>query len=166
MARVGLPVAVLIGNEFHGRNAQAIFDRYRVGAGATIWAHEAAAGALKCRVTDVFATPHALPSGIVPHLIGSPSPGEVAYYIPAHGALVVADAFIGSAPGQIRVAPASWAEADPESQRIYKEWFRRSLQTLQGLPIEILIPSHGEPIARGAREALAEALDAPAWGES
>src|SRR5262245_49324049 len=52
--RVGLPVAILIGNEFHGRSAQAIYDRYRGRAGASIWAHEAATSGLKCRVTDTF----------------------------------------------------------------------------------------------------------------
>lgn len=166
VARVGLPVAILVGNEFHGRSAQAIYDRYRARMGASIWAHEAAAGALKCRVTDTFGGPRKLPSGVVPHVIGNPSPGEVAYYVPAHRALVVADAVIGSAPDQVRVAPASWAEADPESQRLYKTEFRRSLRTLLDLPIEMLIPSHSEPILTDARAALTEALDAPAWGES
>jgi|GEM_PF-244936 len=165
VARVGLPVAILIGNEFHSRSAQAIHDRYRARYGSSIWAHEAAVSGLKCRVTDTFAAPRALPSGIIPHMIGNPSPGEVAYYIPAHRALVVADAVIGSGPGQVRVAPPSWSEPDSESQRLYKEEFRRSLRTLLDLPIDLLIASHSEPIATGAHEALAEALNAPAWGE-
>lgn len=165
VARVGLPIAILIGNEFHGRSAQAIYDRYRNRAGASIWAHEAAASVLKCRVTDTFGAPRTLPSGVVPHSLGNPSPGEVAYFIPAHRALVVADAVIGSGPGQVRLAPPSWAEADAESQRLYKDEFRRSLRTLLDLPIEMLIASHSEPVTTGARSVLAEALDAPALGE-
>jgi hypothetical protein len=165
VARIQLPVAILIGNEFHGRSAQAVFDRYQASRGATIWAHEAAVGALKCRVTNTFGAPQTLPSGIVPHAIANPSPGEVAYYIPARRALVVADAMVGDGKGGVRVVPASWAEADAESQSLYHREFRRSLRTLLDLPIDVLVVSHGEPILAGARDAIEEALGAPAWGE-
>jgi hypothetical protein len=164
--RVGLPVAILIGNEFHGRSAQVIHDRYRAKRGASIWAHEAAVSSLKCRVTHPFGgSPRALPSGVVPHVIGNPSPGEVVFLIPKHRALVVADVVVGSGPGQVRVVPASWSDPDDESQRRYQDGFRRSLRSLLELPFEMLLASHSEPITQGARAALAEAVDAPAWGE-
>ena len=164
--RVGLPVAILIANEFHGRSAQAVHDRYRAKPGASIWAHEEAAKKLRCRVTDTFRAPRALPSRVEPHTIGLPTPGEVAYLIPEHRALVVADLVIGSGPGQVRVAPPSWADADEKSQRRYRERFRPSLRALLDLPIDRLLPSHSEPILAGARDALREAIEAPAWGDS
>jgi len=163
--RVGLPVAVLIANEFHGRSAQAVYDRYHAKTGASIWAHEDAVGKLACRVSDPYDAQRSLPSGVQAHAIANPMPGEVTYFIPEHGALVVADVFIGSGPGQVRLAPASWAEPDDASQRHYKDAFRTTVRKLLALPIEKLLASHSEPIMTGARDVIRDALEAPAWGE-
>jgi len=166
VARVGLPVAILIGNRYHGRSSQTVHDRYREKYGASIWAHEAAAKELACRVTDTFDASRTLPSGVAARVIGNPTPDEVAYFLPAHGALVFSDALIGTAAGEVRVPPASWADPDDASQSRYRDDFRTSLRSLVELPLERLIPSHGEPILSGAREALRKAIDAPAWGET
>ena len=43
--RSGMPVAILLGNHYHERSAEAIFDRYVRRPGASIWARQAARAA-------------------------------------------------------------------------------------------------------------------------
>ena len=43
---------------------------------------------------------------------------------------------------QYNAVMAKWSDPDAESQRLYKEEFRRSLRTLLELPIDLLIASH------------------------
>ena len=158
-------MAILIGNEYHGRSVQAVFDRYKDGPGASVWAHEAPPGALKPRVTDSFRGQTDLPGGVSAWPVSSLSPAEVAYYIVAARTLVVADALLGAGEGRVRVAPPSWAPQDPAGAERYRREFRPSLRRLLDLPIDRLLVSHGPSILQDGHQALAEALEAPAWGE-
>jgi len=163
--RTGLPVAVLLGNYFHERSAQAVYDRYREQPGAAVWASEAARGRVTCPLTRTFRAGDPLPGGVQGFAIQGLEKSETAYYLPPHRALVFADAVIGTGGGTVRVAPVSWAEAAPEGQALYGEKFRASLRVLVDLPVEMLLVSHGDPVLEDGHRALVAALEAPAWGE-
>ncbi len=157
-------VAILLGNYHHERGAGEFHDRYRGKPGASIWAHEAARGRVRCGLTRTFEGESEMPAGVRAYPINGLDPTETVYWLPEHRALVFADALIGTGPGQVRVAPSSWGTETPEGDARYEREFRASLRRLLDLGPELLMVSHGEPVAEGAR-ALAEALDAPAWGE-
>ncbi|HKQ59799.1 MAG TPA: hypothetical protein VJS92_00865 [Candidatus Polarisedimenticolaceae bacterium] len=165
VARVGRPVAVLLGNFYHERSAQAVYDRYRERPGAMVWAHEAARYRLSCELTHPFLPGQRLPGGVEAHPVAGFEEAEIVYYIGEHQTLVFADAVIGVGHGQLRVAPRSWAPANDAAAERYTQGFRRSLRALLDLTVDKVLVSHGQSVLRDARQALAEALDAPAWGE-
>jgi len=92
-------------------------------------------------------------------------PSEVAFYLPPRRALVCADSLIGAGGGRVRVAPAWWAGKRPEVRARHKALLRPALRRLLDLPPDTLLTSHGAPVLRDGRAALAEALEAPEWGE-
>lgn len=78
--------------------------------------------------------------------------GEFAVWIPEHRALVLGNVLAGSP-----VRP-------PPPDRVPEEWrgrYAEPLRFLLDLPVELLLPSHGHPVTRDAREALAGALSEP-----
>ncbi|MGH9870693.1 MAG: ATP-binding cassette domain-containing protein [Candidatus Polarisedimenticolia bacterium] len=165
VARRGRPVAILLGNFWHDRSAQAILDRYRSEPGAVVWAHAAASSHIPTRIERTFDEQARLPGGVMAYPITGLMDAETIYYIPEHRTLVVADALIGAGRGRLRVPPHSWAEEGSEAQRAYSEDFRSCLAALAGLPIDMVLVSHGEPVLNDGGPALRDALSAPAWGE-
>ncbi|HEX2037524.1 MAG TPA: hypothetical protein VHS99_25390 [Chloroflexota bacterium] len=163
--RSGRPLAILLGDEWHDRSARAMYDRYRERTAVTVWAHEAARGAVDCQITDFVREGASLPGGVVAYEIGVPYPSEVVYSLPAHQALVCADCVVGAGDGKLRLAPSWWAGEAPAEQERYRTAFRPSLRRLLDLPLELIVTSHGPPVLQEGRAALAAALDAPAWGE-
>ncbi|MGD8376125.1 MAG: hypothetical protein PVF68_08295 [Acidobacteriota bacterium] len=162
--RLGRPVAVLVANGHHGRHADVVRRRYMDDFGASIHAPAAAEGKIACTPTHRFHDGAVLPGGVKARAIEGLDGGETAFLLPGHEALVFADAVLGAGEGRARVAPASWAAEDSESQAAYAARFRPSLRRLVSLHPAILLPSHGEPILEGGEAALTEALEAPAWG--
>jgi glyoxylase-like metal-dependent hydrolase (beta-lactamase superfamily II) len=128
--RLRLPVAVLLTAPWHARSSAQIADRY----GAIVWSHESGAQ---------------LPAGIEQFIPGGVSEGQVAFFLRAHRALVVAEIFMG-VNGGLRVCPSP-ATADRDA-------FDRSLHSLLELPIDIVLVSHGEPVLHGGRDAIVQAL--------
>ena len=63
------------------------------------------------------------------------------------------DAVIGDQRGSLRLAP--WFKTDADRERT-----RQALLPLLDLPVEIVLPAHGDPVLEHGREALAEALAA------
>jgi len=165
LARAHGPVAILLGNHFHVRSAQGIFDRYRERLGASIWAHEGAVPNAACQVTHPFRTGQPLPGGVEAFSCPGLFEGEVVFFLRARRALVVADALIGAGGGRVRVAPPTWAPEGEEARARYRREFRPSIRRLLDLPFKSLLVSHGAPILEDGRACLEEALDAPAWGE-
>jgi glyoxylase-like metal-dependent hydrolase (beta-lactamase superfamily II) len=74
---------------------------------------------------------------------------EQAYWLPEHGAVAFGDAVHGRDGG---VALASSWLGDDEPR------VREALRPLLDLPVETLLPAHGQPVPRDGREALARAL--------
>jgi glyoxylase-like metal-dependent hydrolase (beta-lactamase superfamily II) len=87
-----------------------------------------------------------------------PIPGaysdEFVLWIPAHRALVIGDVFLGGERG-FRVQPDSWLPDE-----LTHETLRNRLRPLLDLPVELLLPTHGDPVAEDAAGALRAALDA------
>jgi len=164
--RAGLPVAILLGNHYHERSAEAIFDRYVRRPGASIWARQAARGRVHCPVTRTFDPGDSLPGGVQAVAVRGLEDTETIFYVAPHGALVFSDSLIGIGSGQVRLPPVSWAPEGPEAQARYRAEFRASMARLLDLPVSYLLVSHGDIVERNAHRALMEALDAPAWGES
>lgn len=160
-------MSVLLGNDWHERSAQGIYDRYRYRDRhpVSVWAHPAAQGHVTCVITDTVAEGAVLPGAVRAYELGVPYPSEVAYYLPPHRALTFGDSIIGAGDGRLRVAPAWWAAKDPTVQTRYRTAFRHSRRRLLDLPLDLVLPAHGPSVLADAHAALAAGLDAPAWGE-
>ena len=77
---------------------------------------------------------------------------EVAYWLEQPRALVFGDAVLGDRKGGLRITP--WAR-DAEGL----EKTRRALLPLLDLPIDIVLPAHGNAVLADGRDALARALE-------
>jgi glyoxylase-like metal-dependent hydrolase (beta-lactamase superfamily II) len=77
---------------------------------------------------------------------------ETLWWLPEHGTLVAGDALVGAAGG-LRVCPDSWLD-----ERSSPASLRAALMPLLERPIVRILPSHGEPVLAGGRDALARAL--------
>jgi glyoxylase-like metal-dependent hydrolase (beta-lactamase superfamily II) len=155
--RRGRPVAILLANCFHHRSSGALYERYRQGPGAEIWAPEAARPHLEkagCPVTRYYKDGETLPGGFVAYEVEGLCPGEAVLYLPPHRTAIAADALLGAPGGRLRVPPVSWS-ADAQ---LYHKRLLPSLRRLLEVPVEAVIVSHGEPALSGAREALEQAL--------
>jgi len=75
---------------------------------------------------------------------------QLAYFIRPHQALVVAEIFVGDARGGLALAPSP-ALTDRAA-------LDRSLRTINELPVELVLVSHGEPVLQDGRRAIELAL--------
>jgi hypothetical protein len=82
--------------------------------------------------------------------------GETLMWIPEHRALVPGDRLLGDDAGGLRLCPESWLRYLPSGMR-HPE-LREALRPLLDLPVEMVLVSHGEPVLRGGRDAIARAL--------
>jgi hypothetical protein len=78
-------------------------------------------------------------------------PGERTLWLPAHNALVAGDCLPGG--GAI---PDAWLES--EWAKATREEYNLKLRPLLDLPIELLLPTHGDPVVEDAHARLAKAL--------
>jgi ABC-type cobalamin transport system permease subunit len=92
----GRPLAILLGNDWHARSAQAVYDRYRARLPVTVWAHPAARGRAACAITDAVTPGAALPGAVCAYELGVPHASELASDLPEHRALTCADAVVGA----------------------------------------------------------------------
>jgi glyoxylase-like metal-dependent hydrolase (beta-lactamase superfamily II) len=77
---------------------------------------------------------------------------EVALWLDGVQAVVFGDAVIGDQRGALRLAP--WFKYEHERERT-----RAALRPLLDLPVELVLPAHGNAVVSDGRSALAEALD-------
>jgi hypothetical protein len=90
---------------------------------------------------------------VTAHTASALTADEVVFHLPAQLA------------GELRVAPASWAGKDVDSQQTYEKEFRKQIRALLQLDFDAVLVSHGAVVLERGREALARAVDAPAWGQ-
>lgn len=165
VARLARPVLVLVGCVDHGRSADVVAGRYlSKGHQVRVVGDTMIRGHVSCTLHATF-DDDVLPDGLHAVAIPGMSPGERAFFLDPWRAAVFADAVIGAGGGRVRVAPPSWGVKTPEGGALYDREFRPAVRRVAVMRPEILLPSHGEPILSGGSAALAEALEAPAWGE-
>jgi glyoxylase-like metal-dependent hydrolase (beta-lactamase superfamily II) len=78
---------------------------------------------------------------------------EVALWLEQPRALVFGDAILGNQAGGLRLTP--WARDAAGLERT-----RQALLPLLELPVEIVLPAHGDPVLTDGKAALTHALDA------
>jgi glyoxylase-like metal-dependent hydrolase (beta-lactamase superfamily II) len=76
---------------------------------------------------------------------------EVAFWLEGPSALVFGDAVLGDQRGGLRLTP--WASSPEGLERT-----RQALLPLLDLPVELVLPAHGEPVLENGLEALGRAL--------
>lgn len=144
--RNGKPVAILLTVYWHERSAAELVERY----GASLWLHAGAAGRTEATVTSPFTPGDVLPGGLI--ALDGHAGFETIYWLPEQHALVAGDALLGDGAGGLRVSPESWLDGTTEAE------LKVALRALLDLPVELVLPSHGEPVLAGGRDALARAL--------
>ncbi len=127
----GRPVSILTTIRWHRRDRELLAERYRANS-SRAW--------------------NAVPRGVQPRPLRGAA--ETMFWLPAVEALVVGDRLIGAEGGGLRLCPQSWLEG----ARTDREGLAELLRPLIYLPIGRVLVSHGEPVLRGARSALAHAI--------
>lgn len=86
--------------------------------------------------------------------------GEALYWLVRARALVVGDSVVGQPEGGLRLCPEEWLAGESVDRRGLAGLMRPLLE----LPVERVLVSHGRPVLRDGRAALARAIDAAAEG--
>jgi hypothetical protein len=91
-----------------------------------------------------------------PGLAAQPAffPGERTIWIPARRALVAGDSLPDGG-----AMPDAWLKSEWATST--REEYNAKLRPLLDLPIELLLPTHGDPVLSGAHEHLVRALGQP-----
>jgi len=127
----GRPVSILTSIRWHRRDRRELAERYRANT-TRAW--------------------NMVPAGVQQRPLRGG--GETLFWLPAVAALVAGDRLIGAEGGGLRVCPQSWLE-DVRANRVE---IAALMRPLLELPIERVLVSHGEPVLRNGRAALARAL--------
>jgi len=141
----GKPIVVILTCRWHRRSAAELSDSL----GAVVYAPAADAAELGMPVAPYHHDAE-LPGGVEPKVGGYPN--ESILWIPAHGALVTGDVLLGGERG-FRVQPDSWL-----AEGLTPQALRERLRPLLDLPVELLLPTHGDPVVDSAKDALKRAL--------
>jgi glyoxylase-like metal-dependent hydrolase (beta-lactamase superfamily II) len=143
---------VLLTIHWHARSAAEVAARKR---GTRVWAHSRnrAAVARRAPVTDVFRSGEQLPAGLV--ALEARPRSEVLFWEARSRALIAGDALLGDGErGKgLHTCPPSWL---PQPNSLAD--LRRSLEPVLDLPVEVVLPSHGAPVLKGAPEELERAI--------
>ncbi len=121
-------VAILTTLPFHGRSGAELMERY---------------GGINSTPAEI-------------ETIEIAGAGETMFWIAEHRALVPGDRLLGDRPPGLRMCPESWL-------RYLGGYTRADLRNalrhaLLGLPVELVLVSHGEPVLHDARHELEQAL--------
>jgi glyoxylase-like metal-dependent hydrolase (beta-lactamase superfamily II) len=147
----GRAVHVLLTTHWHARSAAELAST----RGARVWAYSGhrAAVARRAPVDRVFGLGDELPAGLV--ALAARPRSELVFWEPRNGALITGDAVLGDGErGEgLHTCPRSWLPASSTVAEL-----RSALAPALELPVKMVLPSHGAPVLRGARPALAGAL--------
>ena len=141
----GKDVAVVLTIPWHQRSAPDVVERL----GAHVFAVDPDSHDVTVPATR-YSAGETLPGGVEarPALY----PEEAILWISEHGALVTGDAVLVRADG-VQLAPASWLPEGTSPADLAE-----TLTPLLDLPVELLLPTHGDPVADDAAGALRRAL--------
>lgn len=124
-----------------------------------VWASSRTVKALENRsvsVTDPIAKGVLLPGGI--EWFETARRGELVYWLPDQKAVAVGDVLLGAGAKPrptdepLRLCPERWL-----GQATHAD-LRESLRPLLDLPVQRVLVSHGKPVLRGGKRALADVL--------
>ena len=143
----GRPVVVILTCAWHARSTRALVDEL----GATV--HAPAAGLRELALANAvgYELGDDLPGDVEPQ--AGAYPEEATLWLRGQAALVIGDAVLAGERG-FRVQPDSWLT---EGQT--PEGLREELAALLELPVELLLPTHGDPIVDDAAAVLRRALE-------
>lgn len=127
----GRAVSILTTSRWHRRDREELAERYPQD-GLRAW--------------------NAVPPGVSPRPLRGA--GETLYWLAGAEALVAGDRLIAAERGGLRLCPESWL-ADV---RVDRAGLAEIMRPLLELPIERVLVSHGEPVLRDGRAALARAI--------
>jgi glyoxylase-like metal-dependent hydrolase (beta-lactamase superfamily II) len=135
--------AVLVTILWHARSSQEILDRYD---GAALWAHEPAAGWVGERtpVTNTFTVGDRLPGGV--EAVHMRRIEEVAFWLPAHSAVVVGDTILGHGD-RAALCPPTWVRKSETFEPA-----RQAVRELMARKPTRLLLTHGGPMDPAALE--------------
>jgi glyoxylase-like metal-dependent hydrolase (beta-lactamase superfamily II) len=146
---LGRPKHVLLTVHWHARSTSA----------RHVWAHRRTVRMLANRGVEVshpFTAGDSLPGGI--QAFETARPGEVVFWLPRQRALAVGDVLLGAGAkphatdDPLRLCPERWLGKATHDD------LRASLAPLLELPVSRVLVSHGKPVLRGGRRALAAVL--------
>jgi glyoxylase-like metal-dependent hydrolase (beta-lactamase superfamily II) len=136
--------SILISVNWHARSAGTIAGRYH---DTSIWA-PSDGPKREADPTHTYGPGDELPTGIRAYAVSMP--GERALYLPSHRAVVFGDAVLDG----VRLLPDSWLEKGTTRKDVAD-----ALRPLLDEEIELLLLTHGGPVADDARSKLASALE-------
>jgi hypothetical protein len=158
---LGDRLSILITVPYHVRSSEEIWRRFRKEAKTGIWGHPACTKRLgDTSAFNELDTEGELAAGITAHAIGKPRRHETPLHVPSHRALVFGDA-VAETDGRLVV----WAESkiDAKTERFYRDRFNPTLEPLLELDFDRVLVTHGQPIGKGGKRALRQALDSRPW---
>jgi hypothetical protein len=154
-------VAILISVPYHVRSSEELWKRYRKGAEVTIHGHRACTKRLKDKKAFREIDPAVpLPAGVTAHAIGKPRRYETPLHVPSHSALVFGDA-VAETEGRLVMWSAD--KVDAKVDRFYRERFAPTLEPLLDLDFDRVLVTHGQPVMKNGKKALANGLRAKPW---
>lgn len=145
------PVRVIVTVRWHERHAPEVVDRYASSPGAELWAPTGAVPLLSRTPDHAFRASDRLPAGIV--AFDTLRSDEVVLWLPAVKTIVSGDVLLGGKRKPLRVCPQSWLPTGVKRAEL-----AASLAPLLELPVELILPAHGEPIRADAADVLERAL--------
>jgi glyoxylase-like metal-dependent hydrolase (beta-lactamase superfamily II) len=146
------PDHVLLTVFWHGRSTAELKPK-------RVWAHTRSAQPLRNRgvdVTDAFRPGDELPGDL--EAFATARVNEVVFWLPKHRSLAVGDVLLGAGAkpratrDPLRFCPERWLGKGTHDD------LRETLQPLLALPVQRVLVSHGEPVLRGGKAALARVL--------
>lgn len=146
------PDHVLLTVFWHGRSTAELKAK-------RVWAQTRSAQPLRNRgvdVTDAFSPGDELPGGL--EAFATARVNEVVYWLPKQRSIAVGDVLLGAGAkpratsDALRLCPERWL-----GKRTHDD-LRETLQPLLELPVQRVLVSHGEPVLRAGKAALARVL--------
>jgi glyoxylase-like metal-dependent hydrolase (beta-lactamase superfamily II) len=146
------PDHVLLTVFWHGRSTAELKPKH-------VWAPTRSAQPLRNRgveVTDAFSPGDELPGDL--EAFATARVNEVVYWLPKHRSIAVGDVLLGAGAkphatrDALRFCPERWLGKGTHDD------LRETLQPLLALPVQRVLVSHGEPVLRAGKAALARIL--------